>query len=365
MPKKRRILHVLFSLAAEGCPNMALQMLRQHNPDRYEGAVAYCVEHPDEMRKEFQELGVPMFPLEWHPKGFLPLTARINRVCRTWRPDAIICYTLGMHTFIGLGARLAGIKRVVVHIGNSPPVNRPWQRRMIALELQAGRPFTRYEIACSEHVRTLAMAAYKLPSSRVMVIHNAAPIDDIHRRAMTKRSGREVRPVVGMVARLEQHKDHETLLKAFAIIHTKCPEAILRMVGDGSLRGRLEALCADLGLGDSAQFLGSRRDVPEQLGDMSVFAFATSADEGLGIAIIEALAAEVPVVATDVGACREVLEEGRYGVLVPPHDAQALAEAVLRAFKAGSGSGVAGYAYAQRRFNVAAMTAAYEDALFA
>jgi glycosyltransferase involved in cell wall biosynthesis len=71
-----------------------------------------------------------------------------------------------------------------------------------------------------------------------------------------------------------------------------------------------------------------RRDVPELVGQLDLFVFATTPDEGLGIALIEAMAAGVPVVASDVGACREVLDDGALGLLVPPYDPVALANAI-------------------------------------
>ena len=73
-----------------------------------------------------------------------------------------------------------------------------------------------------------------------------------------------------------------------------------------------------------------RRDVPELVGQLDLFVFATTPDEGLGIALIEAMAAGVPVVASDVGACREVLDDGALGLLVPPRDPVALADAIER-----------------------------------
>jgi glycosyltransferase involved in cell wall biosynthesis len=71
-----------------------------------------------------------------------------------------------------------------------------------------------------------------------------------------------------------------------------------------------------------------RKDVAELIGQMHLFAFSTTPDEGLGIALIEAMAAGVPVIASDVGACREVLDNGRLGTLVTPADPLALADAI-------------------------------------
>src|SRR5262249_3313107 len=85
------------------------------------------------------------------------------------------------------------------------------------------------------------------------------------------------------------------------------------------------------------EFLVSRCDVPEQLGEIDVFAFSTTEKEGFGIVLIEALAAELPIVATDVEACREVLQDGRFGSLVPFGDAEALAAELKRIIDKVSG----------------------------
>jgi glycosyltransferase involved in cell wall biosynthesis len=90
----------------------------------------------------------------------------------------------------------------------------------------------------------------------------------------------------------------------------------------------LEALIIELELTRRVKLLGSRRDIPELLSQLDLFVFAARPDEGFGIALAEAMAAGVPIVATDVGACREVLEGGRLGRLVAPQDPLALAEGI-------------------------------------
>jgi glycosyltransferase involved in cell wall biosynthesis len=131
-----------------------------------------------------------------------------------------------------------------------------------------------------------------------------------------------------MVARLDPIKDHETLLRAFAKLSSRYPDARLWLIGDGSLTGYLLDLSQDLKLGDRVNFWGNRSDVPALLARMDVFAFSTTQAEGFGIALAEAMAAGVPVVASDVPACREVLDKGRCGLLVKPGDSAALAKAL-------------------------------------
>ena len=110
------------------------------------------------------------------------------------------------------------------------------------------------------------------------------------------------------------------------------PTARLRLVGHGSLRERLERQAAELGVAHAVEFLGTRSDVPELLAHADLFVFSTTPQEGLGSVLLEALAAELPVVSSDVPACRELLAGGKWGTLVPPADPAALAVAVGRAF---------------------------------
>ena len=117
-----------------------------------------------------------------------------------------------------------------------------------------------------------------------------------------------------MVARLDEIKDQETLLKAYAKIHKKCN---LILVGDGEKRLYLEGIASKLGLDNKKIFVGSKLDIPRILADADIFAFSTTLSEGFGIALIEAMAAKLPIIATDVPACREVLDNGKAGILIP------------------------------------------------
>jgi glycosyltransferase involved in cell wall biosynthesis len=133
-----------------------------------------------------------------------------------------------------------------------------------------------------------------------------------------------------MVGRLDRIKDHRTLVKALTVmIHRWGLPVHLHLIGEGPLEAELRAMCADLDVKNSVTFLGGRSDVENLLGTYDVFVFSTTRDEGFGIALIEAMAAGLPIVASDVPATREVLSDGLAGVLVPPGDESAMAEAVM------------------------------------
>jgi len=121
-----------------------------------------------------------------------------------------------------------------------------------------------------------------------------------------------------------------TLARAFARLpqHGKLK---LLVVGDGSERARLEQFAAESGLKAAIIFAGARLDVPRLLGAMNVFALS-SLSEGMPITVLEAMAARLPVVATNVGALPELIEEGLTGFLVEPRQAEAMAERLARLY---------------------------------
>jgi glycosyltransferase involved in cell wall biosynthesis len=148
-------------------------------------------------------------------------------------------------------------------------------------------------------------------------------------------------PIVGVIARLEPEKGHPTLLEAWTQVLAAVPDAHLLVVGEGSRREALEAQAASLGLlgsdasnprselGRRVIFTGRRDDVPAVTAALDV-AVLPSYREAQGLSILEAMALSRPVVASAVGGIPEMIEDGRSGLLVPPHDRDALARAVSR-----------------------------------
>ncbi len=139
----------------------------------------------------------------------------------------------------------------------------------------------------------------------------------------------EAAQIVGVVARLEPEKGHPTLLEAWPAVVARVPLARLLVVGEGSRREALEAQAAALGIADTVVFTGRRDDVPAVTAALDV-AVLPSYREAQGLTILEAMALSRPVVASAVGGIPEMIEDGRTGLLVPPHDADALAAAIVR-----------------------------------
>ncbi|GAB3786467.1 glycosyltransferase [Dyella agri] len=134
--------------------------------------------------------------------------------------------------------------------------------------------------------------------------------------------------VIGTVGRLNWAKDQANLIHAFRHVHEQLPDSALVMIGDGSLRPELEACARDEGVAGAVHFLGDRSDVRDLLQGLDVFVLS-SVSEGYSMALLEASATALPIVATDVGGNREIVLHGVTGSIVPARDAEALAQAVL------------------------------------
>jgi len=170
-----------------------------------------------------------------------------------------------------------------------------------------------------------------LAPERVRVVYEGVP----DRPAQT--GGREAlrelgipadAPVVGNVAALTGHKDQATLLAAAARVGVRMPEVRFLIVGEGELRGRLEALSRDLGLQRRCIFAGFRADLDRLIPAFTVFCLSSHM-EGLGTSLLDAMAFGVPVVATAAGGIPEAVMDGLTGRLVPPRDPDALAAALV------------------------------------
>jgi len=136
-------------------------------------------------------------------------------------------------------------------------------------------------------------------------------------------------PIVGVVARLEPEKGHPTLLDAWPAVLRAVPKARLLVVGEGGRREALEEQARALGVAGQVVFTGRRDDIPAVTAALDV-AVLPSYREAQGLTILEAMALSRPVVASNVGGIPEMVENGVTGLLVPPHDPEALAAAIIR-----------------------------------
>jgi len=368
-----RLLVVLTSLCAEGTPILALDMCRRWQQWGIAPQVVTLVTEPTDLEAEFRALGVPLHTLALSTAGrakFPLLAVGIHRLCLQLRPRAVLSMPLGWHALTFMGARAAGVEYTGAHVGNYPPVEHPKALAKFRFLMQLGRGVTDRLFCCSAYVQKGVHDHFGIPLEDTDVIYNGVDVETVARRAEAARSRSSAtmaRPfTIGMVARLEVHKDQPTLIRAVGALKESGMSIELRLIGEGSRREEYQQLVTALGLQSEVKLLGMRRDVPEQLGQLDAFVFSAKPDEGLGVALIEAMAARVPIIATDVGACREVLNGSELGHLVAPADVAAMAAAIrdIAARRSEEGPRLdAAFERAETLFSIESMARRYAECL--
>ena len=200
-----------------------------------------------------------------------------------------------------------------------------------ALADRALASLTDRAIAVSESTREFLVRERHVPAHRVRLIWNGAPLEEF--APVTAAAALAVRRqlglpddalVVGSIGRLNEQKGHRYLLDAAAAALPGVAGARVLIVGDGDLAGPLREQARALGIADRVVFAGHRADIPALLGAVDVFCIS-STYEGTPLTLFEAMAAGKAIVSTAVDGCREVIEDGVSGILVPPRDAATLA----------------------------------------
>ncbi len=191
-------------------------------------------------------------------------------------------------------------------------------------------------IVVSEHDRTVQLQATDRAPDRVVTIHNGIAVENfqpVTREIMQQRRSESNlppdAPIIGIVARLHVQKGIKYLMEAMVHVRAQFPDAQLLIVGDGPERANLEMQARELGIADSVHFWGFRTDVAYVLSLLDVFAHP-SEWESLGLAPLEAMAMQKPVVLSRVGGQAELLVHDQSGLYVEPQDANALARALMR-----------------------------------
>ncbi|MDB5100447.1 MAG: glycosyl transferase group 1 [Cyanobacteria bacterium RYN_339] len=211
-------------------------------------------------------------------------------------------------------------------ISSAHGVWEPWKKRGVAraFDLCSDRV-----VGCSEELTT-DLLNHGLRQAKAQTIHNGIPLPTdtgaiFDRGALRRALGLPAnRPLILGVGRLVEQKGFGTLIEALPRVLAVQPDVLVALAGVGELREALGARAEELGVSHAVRFLGRREDVPRLLAAADIFCLP-SLDEGLPLAIAEAMAAGLPVVATPVGGVPEIVSHGETGWLVPPRMPAALA----------------------------------------
>jgi glycosyltransferase involved in cell wall biosynthesis len=321
------VLQVVLTLGPGGTERLVVQLCQRL--ERHFRMAVCALDEPGGWAADLALRGIDVVPLHRQP-GFRPLLGqRIAALAKRYGASVVHCHHYSPFVYGSIASLLRpGLKVLYTEHGrlsDAPPSSK---RRLVNPWL--GRwPHATYAVS---HALRTSMIAEGFPADRVRVIHNGVDpvplISPFRRRdARTILGVTDQAFVVGTVARLDPVKDLATLIEAVARARAELPETVLAIIGDGDERERLMAAAAQLGVSDAVRFVGHRDDARQLLSGLDVYV-NSSVSEGISLTILEAMAAGVPVVATQVGGTPEIVTDGQSGILVPPRNPSAIAGAL-------------------------------------
>jgi glycosyltransferase involved in cell wall biosynthesis len=338
-----RIVQLLPNLDIGGMERLAVDLAILQKREGHQPSI-FCTMHPGELAPEVAAADVPVRAFGKTTGFSARLIGALARALRAEHADVLHAHNaLVLHYGIA-AARLAGVPVVVNtrHGGNlnwDPHCEGIWRRVV---------PWADFVVFISEGVREHYVVKDKLSRRNTQVIYNGIAVD--------KFGSQRARPAsrlpqfrFGAVGRLVPAKDHVGLVRAFALVRSRLPEAELHLLGDGPCRSAIAQAAASLGVQERVFLHGASRDVAGFLSSLDLFVLS-SIDEGLPISLMEALAAGLPVVSTRLPGLSELAPESIVAGFCAPAQPELLADLMLRAARRSDlpALGEAAYRWAQR-----------------
>ncbi len=367
--KRLRILHLTNSSTMGGVEAHLLSLLSRLDRNEFDPVFGFLDDSahlPDSLAPRFAENRVPAIGLKATSRLDVRAFARLASLMRAGGFDIVHVHLLLSELWGIPLARLSRVPAAIVSVHNR---SRRYAR--FPTSLLAGLNFRLADrvIAISNSVARHLSDHTRVPQHKLRVIHYgfdvpppvSAGADGLHSELCLPPDTK----LIGVVARLVPEKGHVHLFDAMPDVFRTNRNSHLLVIGsdDAGLAGGFKAQAQRLGIGDRVTFLGYRSDVAAILPQLALFVLP-SLTEGFGLAILEAMAAGLPVVSTSAGAIPEIVEDGVTGSLVPPAQPRPLAEAINLALARSDRSremGLAGRSRATERFSLTKMVSATED----
>jgi len=369
--KKFRVMQLVLSLDIGGLEMLVVDLVKNLDRQKFEPIV--CCLHTGSLADRITSDGIKLIHIEKKHNIDYGLILKLVKVLKQEYIDIIHSHNKAVHFYAVLAAKIAGIPIIHTKHGRNLPkgdINNIDNSVKTKLYRRISYLMTDLTVAVSYDAKRFALQTDGMPEEKIITIHNG--IDTVkYNKTLSKDQIKEMKQfmgiaehnlIIGNVARLSREKDHNTLLAAFAIVSNELRNVKLIIVGDGPLSEELQAKSIALNISSNVLFLGMRNDIPELLKLFDI-AVLSSITEGIPLTLLEAMAAGLPIVATNVGGNPEVVEDQITGLLVPAKNPSALAEAMIHLLKNENKRiemGEAGRKRVQKYFNLDLMVKQYE-----
>ncbi len=351
--RRIRLCHVSLTLCTGGLERLLVDFARFHNVDQID-VEFLALGETGQPAADIEAIGRPVHRIDSSLLSKFTLVRELAAFFRSGKYDVVHTHNAFPHLYATIGARMAGIP-TVVHTRHGRRFGQTWKERF---HYSIGGKLCDRVVAVSDDTAALCKERGSFDHRKVTRIWNGVDLSRFNHRRVNHND-----PVAITVARLSPEKDIATMLRATAIVVKHQPMFRLIIVGDGPERANLHGLANRLGISESVDFLGERNDVPELLSKAAFFV-CSSRTEGVSLTLLEAMATELPVVATDVGGNPEVVIDGETGLLVPANDPETLAESMFSLLETPASwdpFGFAGRERVQEHFCIRSMVSQYEE----
>jgi len=339
------LLYLITELSMGGAQRALLHLLGGYNRERFTPTVACLYNGDGAAARAIRALDIPVYDAQMRGKADLQALCHLYRHIRNQRPT--ILHTSLFHAnlpgrFFG---RLVGVP-IIISSERTMAMESEWRYRLNRWTIS----MVDRVVAVSKEVGEFSISHIRLPAQKVVVIYNGVEIPslspDTREKARLELGLPPDALVCGAVSRLDPVKGIDDLILAFAQVEAT-RAAYLVIVGEGPERQRLEKIVQDIGVSDRIIWAGYRAGVPHLLPAFDIFV-QPSMHEGLPNTVLEAMAAGLPVIATGVGGTPELVVNGKTGLLVPPANPAALADAITALSENPVARGSMGWAGRQR-----------------
>ncbi|SEJ02864.1 glycosyltransferase [Frateuria terrea] len=336
------ITHFVESLDRGGLERVVIDLVRAQRDAGYRCQVV-CLFEAGALAPELVELGIPVLSCGKRRGLDLRAILRARQCLRRHGTQILHTHNAISHYYAVLASRGLPLHRVVNTrhgmgatraAAQRSSRGRSWRDDRLEWLYGKSMAFTHAIATVCETARREFQQRADLPAQKILAVPNGIHVDrfapasaDERQRLRETLGVPEGTRLAGFVGRLTWAKDHATLIRAFGLVRERCPDAALVLIGDGPLRGELEALARAEGVAERVFFLGDRNDIHALLRGLDLFVMS-SVTEGYSVALLEACASALPIVATNVGGNAEIVRDGANGTLVGAGDPAALAAAM-------------------------------------
>lgn len=355
-----KVTHVVESLSRGGLERVVVDLAKAQLKKGYECEVL-CIFEGGILADEARDAGMPVRVLGKEDGLDFALVSRLRKCFHQAGADVVHTHNAVAHYYSALAA--AGSKgRVFLNTRHGMGSFARLTKREVFFRI--AMMTSDYGVMVCQAAADDAVARGRLSRKKARVVRNGTNLNPF----LTERSVGDLRAHYGFdkdqilvmnVGRLNRHKGQTTLLRAFEEVDAS---AHLVIVGDGELRTPLEEQASSPKLRGRVTFMGDRADVPDLLACADLFVLSSNT-EGYSIALLEACASGLPIVATDVGGNKEIVHHGTTGLIVPPKESEPLTEAINQMIEDSDGRtqmGAAGRAWALDNGTMESMVTAYE-----